>query len=88
MTLTLVEAQDESSKVGKSLRAIGLDAGALLRAGPSLHLQQIAAATQQMKSPTINWPSPISCLANRVSRWYLLYVSPDAIAAMRAEADQ
>ncbi len=42
--------------------------------GPSLHLQQIAAATQQMKSPTINWPSPISCLANRVSRWYLLYV--------------
>lgn len=89
MTLTLVEAQDESSKVGKSLRAIGLDAGALLRAGPVAALQQIAAATQQMKSPTDQLALAYQLFGKQgVALVSALREGPDAIAAMRAEAEQ
>jgi hypothetical protein len=53
MQLNLQKAAgDMESAVSQRLRAVGLDAGELLKAGPVSAMQQLAAATQQMKSPT------------------------------------
>jgi hypothetical protein len=52
MQLGLAEAKSGSGELAGMLKALGLDAGQLLQAGPVEAMKQISVATAQLKSPT------------------------------------
>lgn len=52
MQLGLAEAKTGSGELAGTLKALGLDAGKLINAGPVDALKQISVATAQLKSPT------------------------------------
>lgn len=52
LQIRLSEAQRNGGALADQLKSAGLDAGQLLRAGPIAAMEQLSAATQQMKSPT------------------------------------